>query len=951
MHIKTPRINRFFQYIGVLLLFCAQGTKAQVLEFEQNSPAVVWKQIKSEHFQLIFPQELDSMAREISREIERVQQFIGRDMDMPLKKISIVLQNKNLIPNGFVQLAPRKSEMYVTSPQDIEGINWLETLVLHELRHVVQMDKTTGKFTKPFLEQFAFALYGLILPSWFFEGDAVWMETRYSKMGRGKIPSWSLPLKVQVLENRNYSYQKNYLGSYKDITPGFYELGYQMIRKLKENYPGEEYSSIWESLSKNPIQFYKLNRAWKKETGYSTKTWHDETLKFLKKEWEREEVAQSPFFALNEKSSLYPENQRLPHTVNQKEILYIKQGAQKAPHIVLYNQENKKESVLKWLGFQIEPYFHYQDGWIVWDELRKNPRYNQEYYQVIVAFDIAKKKTIQVSSKSRLFSPVIFPKKNKIAAIENDESGNSFLVFLSLDKQEVTHKIAAPSGVYLQFPKFNETGSEVIMTASSNEGMSLFKFQMDSLEKADAGFIQLMPWQTQKLEKPSFKGENIIFKAHFEGVDEIFELKSGKINQITQSTYGAFEAHYDHESKGLWYSQYGKDGFRIGFNPNPDSIRNIEISEIQPSEPIEFEKSQVNQEKWQVEPYSWWKNSFNFHSLSLSTNEFADIFNQKLGVYWLSDDLLSQVKTRLGYEYNSEIRSSDFTGSLSFERYFPKLLVSYSNRGRLGSFKMPEKDRNSAEDSLLFGRWREHAIQGSIQIPLSFYYRNQIISTGFQAQTSYTKRYNLDQPLLKEKFIDEILFPLNYQFYFNHYLRRAPMDLAPRWGYHVSMIYKHLPFANRIKGESLSFRSTAYLPGLLRNHAFTARWNAQKKWGNYLNTDDIPLVNGYSYLKPTRVYNTVLTQYMLPVAYPDWELGNLMYIKRIRAAGFADFENLSMSSNIDPRTYGFSLHFDTQLFRYVLPNFEWSGRLIFPTNQAERSRNPLIFTYGLNISY
>src|SRR5690606_41616914 len=96
------------------------------------------------------------------------------------------------------QLAPRRSEFFTTPPQRNDFQDWLGQLAVHELRHVVQIDKLTGYLSAPFFEQLAFAIYGITLPSWFFEGDAVTTETVLSNSGRGRLRSWDLPLPTNL---------------------------------------------------------------------------------------------------------------------------------------------------------------------------------------------------------------------------------------------------------------------------------------------------------------------------------------------------------------------------------------------------------------------------------------------------------------------------------------------------------------------------------------------------------------------------------------------------------------------------------------------------------------------------------------------------------------------------------------------------------------------------------
>ncbi len=69
-----------------------------------------------------------------------------------------------------------------------------------------------------------------IMPSWYYEGDAVLNETRLSASGRGRSAGFEMPLRTLLLgERKLYPYSKVKLGSYKDFVPNQYQYGYQMV--------------------------------------------------------------------------------------------------------------------------------------------------------------------------------------------------------------------------------------------------------------------------------------------------------------------------------------------------------------------------------------------------------------------------------------------------------------------------------------------------------------------------------------------------------------------------------------------------------------------------------------------------------------------------------------------------------------------------------------------------
>ena len=80
--------------------------------------------------------------------------YVGAQSTCKKNNHSIVLQNQGVIANGFVQLAPKKSEFYTTPPQQFDSQDWLNNLAVHELRHVAQFDKLTGGRHRPFPKRF-----------------------------------------------------------------------------------------------------------------------------------------------------------------------------------------------------------------------------------------------------------------------------------------------------------------------------------------------------------------------------------------------------------------------------------------------------------------------------------------------------------------------------------------------------------------------------------------------------------------------------------------------------------------------------------------------------------------------------------------------------------------------------------------------------------------------------
>ncbi len=926
-----------------LLILCIHSLYAfsQVFNGDQYPPSVKWRQIHTENFQLIYPQEFEQGAQKLAEQLEAIRIRVSQDLGKEPRKISIILQNQTVESNGNVQLAPRRSEFFTTPPQQGDFQEWMNNLAIHELRHVVQFDKLTGYLRPPFFEQLALAIYGITLPAWFFEGDAVVTETALSNAGRGRLPSWEMPFRTNLLSGKTYAYQKDYLGSLRDVTPGFYQLGYFLTSELQNTYGESIVDSLMTRMARLPIRPYNFSSSLKKFTGYNTRRWHEKIRVDLTQKW-RDQVTENdpknyPIFPT--KKSGKPESWLLPRPLGDGRLMALHQGVRHVPAIVVLDALGGQQEVVK-TGRQTIPNFSYANGLVVWDELRRDARYGKRAYNVINRYDMHTRSYRQLSRKSRYFAPALRPDGKQLIAVSINESSQSSLVLLDAEQGNVIARYPSPGNIQLQTPAFDETGSKVIATGISNAGAALIELNIET-----GIYHILLDWQAQQIERPMYAGERILFKAHYNGIDNLYALdtKTGMIHQLTNVRYGAFNPSLDGETGQLWFNQYQVDGYRISHLASGD----LPISHFKAptSDADHLMSSDTSEGKiWPSTPYKGVKNLVNFHSLSVDNGNFDNLDDINPGIYWLSDDLLNTTQIRLGYTYNGNIRSSEYLASITYQRLFPKFSVEYRNRGQVGTARVA----GNGEEELIGLRWREHTTTFNVDVPLTFYRLNHVFNTGLSAATSYTWRYGFNEPRLQDRFIDRVQFPLNYQVYFSHQVLRSTLDLAPRWGQYVSVAYRHFPIG-RMTGEHVALRTAFYFPGLWRNHSLVARFGYQRGSGAYALANDIPLVSGHDQLRPLPVDNTLLFSYRFPIAYPDWSIGPLAYIKRFKGGIFADFQNVRAGNAFRPRTFGAELRSDMNLLRLYLPNFDIGVKLVY-ANEADAPRR-IFATYGIGYSY
>jgi uncharacterized protein YunC (DUF1805 family) len=931
----------------IILFFNSHHSFAQFFGNEQNPPSVKWQQINTSNFQIIYPTELSEEAQRMANTLEHIIHGVSKSLNRSPRKISIILQNQSVLSNGFVQLAPRRSEFYTTPPQNLDFQDWLNSLAVHELRHVVQFDKLTPRLKAPFFEELALAIFGISLPPWFFEGDAVGIETALSHAGRGRLPEWELIFRTNTLSTKSYSYSKNYLGSLKNRTPGYYQLGYFMTTKLRRDFGKGIMDSIMSRISRNPVRPYNLSNSIKKFTGMSSRTLHDSTITELKQLWQNQADLGDPteYSKLNKRKDELPADYLFPVRISNQEILALKHSLNNTPALVMID-ESGNEKILKKIGFQTEPNFKYAGGKLVWDELRFDTRFFKRSFSVINTLDFKSGLYKQITTKTRLFSPALSLDGKKVVAVKVRLDNRNLLVELDAETGMELKEYLIKSGQTIQTPSYNNSGDKIICVVTSKDGSSLQEFNTtDGSNRIVLSFTQ------QQISRPVYAGNNVLFRAHYNGINNIYSLAEGnqEATALTHVSFGASNPSYHSENNTIVFNNYQLNGYDISsipFKPLTSSSsvisKNAFIDYAAPLIEQEANSSildNIPDNKYSSKPFKEIKNLFYFHSATPIAEENDQNNELNIGLKLRSNNKLNTLDLYAGYQFNSGLRRSEYIAGITYKRFYPIFDLKYINRARMVNARL--------NNNLIPVNWRENFLEMEMRVPFTFNRLNKTYSIGFLSSSSYTSRYEIQNK--PGNFNMNLEFPMKYTAYFNRNTQRSLRDLAPQWGQNFSLSYFHLPFESQQKGTFLAFRSAFFTPGLFSNHSFQASFNYQESSGAYNFNIEIPKISGYNNLRPSAsLRNTLLFDYRFPLFYPDAEIGPFAYIKRIKGGLFADFENIGKGALFQPRSFGLELSADMNLMRFFLPDFDLTGKLIF---SDELINNKAIFEIGFTYNY
>jgi len=939
------------------------------VDYGQNPSGLKWNKILSPHFQVIFPDELGGRAERLVNVLERVYEVENHSIKVKTQPITIILQNQPVESNAFVLLAPRRSEFNTLPPQNLEPIDWLNSLAVHEMRHVVQIDRVFNGKESTLFETIQIAIFGLVYPTWFFEGDAVDMESILTNGGRGRLPSWDIDLRANLLSNKNYSYSKYTLGSLKDNVPDYYRIGYFMVTKMRRDFGDSLFNKIYTGSLK--VKPYPFSSSLKKQTGLNTHAFYQETVKDLKKQWE-DSLSKGPlrfYTRINFRKDSLAMNFYLPKNYPDNKLIYLKEGLNILPGIYTLDTLKKKEERILYIGNQTNPNFDYKNGYLTWDETRNDPRFQYRDYSNLFLYDIRHHKKYQLTHKAKLFSPVLNPKADKIAAVRVYTKYSFALSILDLRNKGKIQDLPNPHHYFFETPSFDSSGKKILAVAVNSWGKALYEYDMDWGKET-----LLKPFSYTEMNRPVYSnGSKIYYQSAKTGRDQIFsfDTKTHSENVITATKFGAFSPQISGNSILFEdFTSLGRDIARAPINPS------LTIQDTQ-SHSLNFFLPLVNREPggnplfrsklnhlaedslngkdldslFKPIPISRFHEAahlFYFHSLLPDIQNFNLNQNTFLtGLKLSSTNLLNTTQTYLGIYYQNGVNAAEYQAGITYKKYYPEIILSFTDKKRNATAIEELKTGNV----FLPYSYRSRLVNLGIGIPLNFISTLNSYSSNFEISTSFQNNYALTIPLSRfQNFITYIKFPLHYSFLFEKNEVTTARDIYSRWGQNISLDFEHLPFSNNLKGHYFAMNTGFYFPGIFNHHVIRLGFNYQYNVGVYQGQRSIDEINGFSYLPANALQNTLLVNYYLPFSYPDWEIGRWAYIKKISGGLFYDYENLLTHSSSFPGfyTYGPQVRVDLNLLRYYLPVFQFGAKLIlFQNSSISSPKIEFVFNYTL----
>jgi hypothetical protein len=870
-----------------LLLLASEGS-SQYYKTGSDPGSVRWFQIKTPNFRVIYPKSFEKHAQYIANGMEYYYKPSGNTLNSAVRKTPVILHDQTTIPSSVTPFAPYRTDFFTAPPQDTYAQDWIDQLIIHEFRHSNQYASLNRGFTKglSFLlgQQATFLVEGLFVPLWFTEGDATVAETAFCNSGRGRVPSFEMRLRAQFLQKGIYSYEKAVNKSYRDMIPGPYELGYQMVGLTREIYGANVWSNVMENVGKHAYSPVPFSHALREQTGSGKYDLYHNCTEGLRKTWSESDrlIVQSTFDIITDQKKPVYTNYNLPVIFRDSMIIAVRLPLDGLPKIVQIDSKNREKTLFT-PGVNFAPEsLSASDNFIYWSEMIADPRWTLRDFRVIKSYDYNTGKITQLTHRTRYYAPAVSKNGSQLAAVEVTRDNRYSLVILDSKNGSLIKKINTPDNLLFIHPNWSKDDSLIVTAVLGKEGNNL------AIIKVATGDISmLLPNTSMEIKRPSFYKNFVIYSASYNGIENFYAVNTGtrEIFQVTSARFGASDAYVNDKKSRIIYANYTSDGNQI---VGADLIPDIWQKEEQPvkssfplaenlslQENFSYNRDSVPDKIFPSKPYKKALNLFDVHSWAPIGLDIQN-YTVSPGVTLLSQNLLGTSLTSLGYLYDRNQKTGKYFMSYTYEGLYPAIDLNVDYGLRKDIYV------NMNNDSIN-SKWRELNLTAGLRLPLKWV--KNYWTRSFQPSAGFTFTNLAMDRTIPANFDNNRIVALNSSLYFSNKMKMAYGDLLPRWGQEIRLDFRKT-LTRDVKSSILAGEIILDFPGFAKHHGIEIDGSYQKKSDRDYHFPDLgKLPLGFSGIFKNE-FGSLFASYSLPLGYPDFQLGHLLYVKRVKATAF-----------------------------------------------------------------
>ena len=529
--------------VSVLLFAGNNVSFAQFFTTGDDPAGIKWFSTNTPAYKIIYPEGLDSLAREYALQLERYRRPVSWSTGLVpgstyRNRTPVVLHAYNAVSNGSVVWAPRRMDLYtVQDAYSPEPLPWIQNLAVHESRHLSQMQFGHVHVFKPFnylTGQLVASGLSAIYPSThLLEGDAVVAETALTTMGRGRNADF-LSYYMTAFDSGDWrNWHKWRWGSYRNYTPNHYAIGYLTIAGTRYLYDDPLFmEKYFDKVTRRPLRLFNMQKQMKAASGLKFKATFSEIMHEFDRIWKEEAEKRAPFSELSLISAVpswYTSYSRLSYGGD--DIYSVKGTLRETSSLVRILPSGEEQKIRPFSS--ITSSLVQSGDKLFWSEYTPDVRWSLKGTSRIKYLDLTTRPKIHTLTKEgRLFNPSVSDDGKKLAVVEYPTDGRTFILELDSENGEILSRHNVPDSLQAVEPVW--IGEEIYFSGISEKGFGLYSVSSGNPVKE---VLSPEPVTIHALNK---NGELLVFSSDRTGVDEAYTMnpKTGSVFQMTSSRYG-----------------------------------------------------------------------------------------------------------------------------------------------------------------------------------------------------------------------------------------------------------------------------------------------------------------------------------------------------------------------------------------------------------------------------
>lgn len=889
------RITRLILPLLLLPVFTlAAQWEMEPLDLRDKS----WKVIRSEHYDVIFPAELEKQGRYVADSLEYLFPLQRKSLKPDRNhRFPIILYPDYMGSNGYVSWMPRRSVFFTTPSSRFSG-DWISTLSVHEGRHTAQLDafdrNTVGFF---------YVLYGELalymgMPAWWLEGDAVLAETLLTDTGRGRDPGFTAEFKALMLDNRLFEYNKMMLGSEKDYIPDHYTFGYLMQCWLRTHYDPNLPETLAQTWSRVPIPLIGPSLAVKKASGKVPRKIYREMAEGYAKFW-KEQIADLPITPIEH---IIPGDAR--HYTRHDQLAFLSDGSavvslfdiKRGNSIIHYSKEGTHKKNIP--GGVPQNSLTAGGSLVAWDELILDAKYESARSRIVILDTQTNRREI-LTGEGRYLSPALSRDGTRLALVQWEKDYTSRLLIFDTETLEQVSESPIPDGRFWCDLSWSSDGKTLLLIENGSGGRRIRRH--DPMTQKT---LTLVDGKNENLSSPVEWNGSVVFVSDYSGIPSLYLLdQNNRRYQVTVRPLSSTEPAYNPATGTIGFIDYtdslGTDIATMPENRIPQEqvvlVREDFFKPHESSEPGSgaYTRDQVPEGNTPIEDYRFGLSGNRLHSWGISPLVGDIPSDPAVGIFAVIDNIAGTANQQINLDYwfNEPALSLGYT--LTWRKYRPDLSVKTTTLMRDLTGEPFNETRAGLGVNLPFGEF----IKGG-----AFWTLNP--GTGISGAGRFS--LNNEDP--------------EYILAVNHSLSGSVG--YERWLASASAGFQWQPFTDDFRYQ-LNIMAVIRTPGLFAKDSLTLTGYYEKQ--NSENLSAIPFARGWD---PVEAEHTVMgsADYRFPLFYPDLAAGGLAYCHRITGAVFYDYTRIldlnegysSTGAEIKVHFYPLQLPFDLDVgFRFA----------------------------------